>query len=93
MFTRYFQQELEKLKHLGEAYSRAHPAIAPMLSGSSADPDVERLLEGVAFLTASLRQKLDDEFPEIIHEYMQLLFPHYLRPLQLFTPGMTSCLH
>jgi type VI secretion system protein ImpG len=28
-----------------------------------------------------LRQKLDDEFPEIIHELVQLIWPHYLRPL------------
>ena len=52
-----------------------------MLSGPSADPDVERLLEGVAFLTAMLRQKLDDEFPEIIHELVHLIWPHYLRPV------------
>ena len=52
-----------------------------MLSGPSSDPDVERLLEGVAFLTALLRQKLDDEFPEIIHELIHLIWPHYLRPV------------
>jgi type VI secretion system protein ImpG len=81
MFNRYFQQELANLKDLGGEFAKAHPALAPMLSGSSADPDVERLLEGVAFLTALLRQKLDDEFPEVIHELMQILWPHYLRPI------------
>ena len=43
------------------------------------DPDVERLLEGVAFLTGKIRQKLDDELPEVIHSVSSLLFPHYLR--------------
>lgn len=81
MFNRYFQQELDNLKDLGGEFSKAHPAVAPMLSGRSSDPDVDRLLEGVAFLTALLRQKLDDEFPEIIHELVQLIWPHYLRPL------------
>ena len=81
MFNRYFQQELENLKDLGAEFSRMHPAVAPMLSGMSTDPDVERLLEGVAFLTAMLRQKLDDDFPEIINELFQLIWPHYLRPL------------
>lgn len=81
MFNRYFQQELENLRDLGAEFSKAHPAVAPMLSGRSSDPDVDRLLEGVAFLTALLRQKLDDEFPEIIHELVQLIWPHYLRPL------------
>jgi type VI secretion system protein ImpG len=81
MFSRYFQQELANLRDLGEVFSKAHPAVAPMLSGAAADPDVERLLEGVAFLTALLREKLDDEFPEIVHEFIQLLWPHYLRPI------------
>jgi len=94
MFNRYFQQEMAYLRDLGEAFSKAHPAVAPMLSGPSADPDAERLLEGVAFLTALLRQKLDDEFPEIIHEMIQLIWPHYLRPIPstsivAFTPKPT----
>lgn len=85
MFNRYFQQELTYLKELGGEFSKAHPAVAPMLSGTSTDPDVERLLEGVAFLTGLLRHKLDDEFPEIVHELIQLIWPHYLRPLPCST--------
>ncbi len=81
MFNRYFQKEMENLKELGAAFSKAHPALAPMLSGPTADPDVERLLEGVSFQTGLLRQKLDDEFPEIIQDLVRLLWPHYLRPI------------
>jgi type VI secretion system protein ImpG len=94
MFNRYFQQELDNLKELGADFSKVHPALAPMLDGPTSDPDVERLLEGTAFLTALLRQKLDDEFPEIIHELVQLIWPHYLRPIpsttiMAFTPKPT----
>ena len=94
MFNRYFQDEIANLRELGAEFSKAHPAVAPMLSGRSADPDVERLLEGVAFLTALLREKLDDEFPELIHELVQLIWPHYLRPIPAasivaFTPKPT----
>lgn len=52
-----------------------------MLSGPKPDPDVERLLEGVAFLNGLLQQKLDDEFPELIHSLMDVIFPHYVRPM------------
>lgn len=94
MFNRYFQEELTHLRDLGKEFSRTHPALAPMLAGATPDPDVERLLEGVAFLTALLRQKLDDEFPEFINELMQLIWPHYLRPIPsttliAFTPKPT----
>ena len=85
MINAYYQQELSHLRDLAVEFSRIHPALAPMLSGPTQDPDVERLLEGTAFLTGLLRQKLDDEFPEVVHGLMQLVFPHYLRPLPATT--------
>lgn len=85
MVTRHYQEELARLKELGAEFAAAHPALAPMLGGPSADPDVERLLEGVAFQTALLRQKLDDDFPEVVHDLMRLVAPHYLRPVPATT--------
>jgi len=81
MFNKYYQQELQNLRELAVEFSRLHPAIAPLLSGPTSDPDVERLLEGVAFLTGLLHRKLDDDFPEIIHGLINIIFPHYLRPI------------
>ena len=81
MFNRYFKQELDRLNVLGREFANAHPALAPLLAGPTADPDVERLLEGMAFLTGQVRAKLDDEFPEILHGLLKLVFPHYLRPI------------
>ena len=85
MFNEYYESELNKLKGLAAEFSQNNPALAPMLSGASTDPDVERLLEGVAFLTGLTRQKLDDEFPEFVQEITNLLFPHYLRPIPATT--------
>lgn len=80
MLHRYFQDELAYLRDLGREFASAYPDLAPMLADRGADPDVERLLEGVAFLTAKVRQKLDDEMPEAIHGIASLLFPQLLRP-------------
>ena len=80
-FEKYFQNELSNLKDLAKEFSKEHPAVAPLLSANSSDPDVERLLEGVAFLTGLLNQKLDEEFPEVVHGLMNILFPHYLKPI------------
>lgn len=85
MITRHYQEELARLKELGSEFAKKHPALAPMLGGASADPDVERLLEGVAFQTALLRRKLDDDFPELIHDMVRLAAPHYLRPIPATT--------
>ncbi len=79
MFNKYYQDELSYLRELGTEFAAAYPAIAPMLAEAGGDPDVERLLEGVAFLTGKLRQKIDDELPEVVHSVAHLLFPHYMR--------------
>ncbi|KFE48756.1 type VI secretion system baseplate subunit TssF [Pseudomonas syringae] len=84
-FNDYYQSELTALRQMGRTFSERNPALAPFLGQSGRDPDVERLLEGVAFLTGRLRQKLDDEWPELTHSLMQLLWPNYMRPLPSFS--------
>ncbi len=81
MNTEKYQNELNNLRELAVEFAEKHPALAPQLSGPSPDPDVERILEGVAFLTGNIRQQLDDDFPEFAQGLMQMIFPHYLRPL------------
>ncbi|HEY4126530.1 MAG TPA: type VI secretion system baseplate subunit TssF [Gammaproteobacteria bacterium] len=81
----YYQQELGALRELAKEFAAAHPALASRLTGPSPDPDVERILEGVAFLTGSVREKLDDDFPELAQTLTQLIYPHYLKPLPATT--------
>lgn len=85
MNSRYYQRELDDLRELAVEFARAYPALAPRLTGPSPDPDVERVLEGTAFLTGRIREKIDDDFPEFIQGLTQLIFPHYLRPLPAAT--------
>src|SRR3546814_11288694 len=86
MLNRYYEQELGNLRKLGSEFAQNNPALAPLLgSDRASDPDVERLLEGVAFMTGLIRQRLDDDFPEFIQNIAQLLFPHFLRPMPCMT--------
>lgn len=81
MSNTYYQDELRYLREVGPEFARANPEIARHLADVGSDPDVERLLEGVAFLCGRIRQKLDDELPELTASLMSLLWPHYLRPV------------
>ncbi|MCS4246426.1 type VI secretion system baseplate subunit TssF [Pseudomonas sp. BIGb0164] len=83
--NRFYQSELSALRQLGRRFSERNPALAPFLAEAGQDPDVERLLEGFAFLTGRLRQKLADELPELTHSLMHLLWPNYMRPLPSFS--------
>ncbi|MFO8031367.1 MAG: type VI secretion system baseplate subunit TssF [Desulfohalobiaceae bacterium] len=85
MSKEYYERELYHLHKLATEFAQAHPSLAPMLAEQSSDPDVERLLEGTAFLSSLISQKLEDDLPEIIHGLINMVFPHYLRPI----PSMT----
>ena len=76
-----FRDELAYLKLQGKEFSQQNPSLSRFLSDESTDPDVERLLEGFAFLSARLRQKIEDDFPELTHSMLNLLWPNYLRPI------------
>ncbi|NOZ53560.1 MAG: type VI secretion system baseplate subunit TssF [Gammaproteobacteria bacterium] len=80
-YNKYFEDELSYLRELGAEFASENPQLARFLGSQSYDPDVERLLEGFAFLTSRLRQKLDDERPELTHSLIALLWPHFLRPI------------
>lgn len=85
MFSKYYQSELAYLREMGRAFGLANPAVAGLLAERGADPDVERLLEGFAFLTARIRERLDQAVPEVVHGLTELLLPHLLRPLPAAT--------
>ncbi len=79
--NKYFLNELDSLREIAQEFSRANPTLAPQLAQASSDPDVERILEGVAYLTAGIRKKIDDDFPEFSQGLLNQIFPHYLRPI------------
>ncbi|HET8789620.1 MAG TPA: type VI secretion system baseplate subunit TssF [Modicisalibacter sp.] len=85
MLNRYYRDELNYLKRQGREFAEGNPGLSRFLSERSTDPDVERLLEGFAFLTGRLREKVEDEFPELTHSLIGMLWPNYLRPV----PSMT----
>lgn len=76
-----FSEELRYLHELGNDFATDNPQLARLLGKGGSDPDVERLMEAFAFLTAKLRLKLEDDLPELTQPMLQLLWPNYLRPL------------
>lgn len=81
----YYLHELGSLRKLGEEFALRNPGLSPYLAKEGQDPDVERMLEGFAFLTGRLRQQLDEELPEVSHNLAQLLWPNYIRPIPSYS--------
>jgi len=84
---RYYNRELQHVREMGAEFAREYPKIAGRLGLEGiecADPYVERLLEGFAYLSARVQLKVDAEFPTFAQHLLQIVYPHYLAP----TPSM-----
>ncbi|AZE94094.1 Protein ImpG/VasA [Pseudomonas orientalis] len=84
----YYEKELSHLRTLGQEFARQYPKIASRLlmdGDQCEDPHAERLIEAFSFLAARVHKKLDDDFPEIVEAFLEVMYPHYLRP----TPSLS----
>lgn len=80
----YFEKELAFIRQMGAEFASEHPKIAGRLginADTIEDPHVSRLIEGFAYLNARIQHKLDDDFSELSDALLEVLFPHYQRPL------------
>ncbi len=81
---RYFDAEMRYLREAAKEFAQTHPDRAAMLDLDKAgtpDPYVERLFEGFAFSMGRLREKIDDDLPELTESLVSMLWPHYLRTI------------
>ena len=79
----YYNQELRFMREMGAEFAAEFPKIAGRLGLEGlecADPYVERLLEGFAFLAARVQLRLDAEFPRFTKRLLEVVLPHYLSP-------------
>ncbi|HEY1847925.1 MAG TPA: type VI secretion system baseplate subunit TssF [Opitutaceae bacterium] len=83
----HYNTELRHLREMAGEFAREFPKIAGRLALDRdakevcADPYVERLLEGFAFLAARVHLKLDAEFPRFTQTLLETIYPHFLTPV------------
>ena len=83
----HYENELSYLREMGAEFAESHPKIASRLGMEGIevlDPYVERLLEGVAFLTARVQLELELQYPAFTSHLLEVVYPHFLAP----TPSM-----
>lgn len=79
----HYENELVMLRLLCREFAERYPKVAGQLqmAGEACDdPHVERLIQGVALLSARIAKRLDDDYPQLTESLFNVLFPHYLRP-------------
>lgn len=93
-FLRYFEQELRFVRDLAHEFALDHARVANRFGlekDACADPHVEWLLDGFAFLAARVQMKLDGEQETFTRHLLELLFPTLAAPrpsagIALFEP-------
>ncbi len=81
---KHYDRELKFMYGMGAEFAKAYPKVAGRLGLETlpcADPYVERLLEGFAFLTARVQLKIEEEFPKFCQQMLSMVYPDYLAPL------------
>lgn len=87
-FLAYYEDELAHIRELATEFAAMHPTVARNLSLDAVpcpDPYVERLLEGVAYLAARTRLKVDAESSRYVRNLLDELYPDLVCP----APAMT----
>ncbi|MER8962563.1 type VI secretion system baseplate subunit TssF [Mesorhizobium sp. M0701] len=95
VFVEYYEEELTHIRALAAEFADMHPAVARNLSLDTVpcpDPYVERLLDGVAFLAARTRLKVDAERSRFSRAVLDVLYPDLVTPapataVVVFKPG------
>ena len=80
----WYEQELTWFRKYAGQFASDHPGLARSLGISDEaveDPDVARLVESVALLNARMSSRLNEELPQLTDALLEILFPHFLRPL------------
>lgn len=80
----YYERELSMLRRAGAEFAARYPKLAGNLQlhgETCADPHVERLLQGCAFLNARVAKLLDDGYAHFTEALLGMLYPHLLRPI------------
>ena len=101
VFLEYYEEELAHIRALAAEFADMHPAVARNLSLDTVpcpDPYVERLLEGVAFLAARTRLKLDGERSRFARGVLDALYPDLVAPapaagMVVLKPGQAGADH
>lgn len=83
-FLNYYQDELLSLRKKGGAFAKRYPQIAEYIDikdGQSTDPQTERIIESVAFMSAKLHKRIDDNAENIAFHILNAVYPNLINPL------------
>jgi type VI secretion system protein ImpG len=89
----YYERELRFIRKMAASFAEKYPDVAGRLQlepTKCEDPHVERMIEAFSMLSARVHLRLDDDFSEVSDSLLEILYPHYLRPIPSMTIAQLS---
>lgn len=83
-FLKHYNRELRHLREMGGEFAAEFPKIASRLALDGfecADPYIERLLEGFAFLAARVQLQFECGYTRFTQHLLETVYPHCLAPM------------
>lgn len=85
LVAEHFHDEVAFVRNIVHDFAEVHPQLLQFIIEDEKDPDVERLIEALAYITSKLKLKLKSDLPELIQSLLVLLWPSYLKPIPSLT--------
>ncbi|PSW21401.1 type VI secretion system baseplate subunit TssF [Photobacterium sanctipauli] len=89
----YYERELAYVRRALEGFGSQFPDHAASMrlnQSGQEDPNISRLIDAVALLTAKTEKRMDEQFPEVLQDLFNVLYPGYLQIIPSYAPFCLS---
>lgn len=80
-FDTLYLHEKRYFRELCRVIAQDNPKLEAFIGHTSSDPDVEKLIEGFSVLSAGVRRKIEDAFPELTQNMLSRIWSFPLRSI------------
>lgn len=85
----YFERELAYVRRALDGFGNEFPDHAASMrlnQTGQEDPNISRLIDAMALLTAKTEKRLDEQLPDVLQDLFNVLYPGYLQIVPSYTP-------
>ncbi|MGF1681925.1 type VI secretion system baseplate subunit TssF [Photobacterium minamisatsumaniensis] len=85
----YYERELAYIRRALDGFGGSfpdHSASMRLNQSGQEDPNITRLVDAVALLTAKTEKRIDEQFPEVLQGLFNVLYPGYLQIVPSYAP-------
>ncbi|TDO98034.1 type VI secretion system baseplate subunit TssF [Marinomonas balearica] len=85
----YFERELAYVRRALDSFGNEFPDHAASMrlnQTGQEDPNIGRLIDAMALLTAKTEKRLDEQLPDVLQDLFNVLYPGYLQIVPSYTP-------